>query len=521
MGLTLALGERYLWVDRLCIVQNDVGDGGTLSQVAKMDKIYAGAYLTIIAAATDKITTSLLHVEDMSALSEKEIVNIMSARYGSLSRSRWATRGWTYQEQILCKRAVVLVDWGFFWDCQCSIWDGVDLVPGQDFDGVRLRADMGQRFATRWWPDFGFYLDLICPYNGREFSYPQDTLLGISGVLNALGNSFPGGFIHGLPRLFLDHTLLWQPFGTAERRLGRREDEEIRTSLPSWSWAGWQCYRSEPILEPLELDKLVGLGYTHQDDMNLTDWVVVERDSRQSQSNDTYWYNKRESWTYFRHPIPISGSCVNRNLLAAQAYLTCSTTTATYLPVTVLHKKGQNSWCSFGPPKISVFEDRIFSSGPRNDKVCSVLVLQRPNGGFGGLLRMMVNDIIDEYASIELIAISKGSATARDMRQSFEWRIYETAQDAEWDLLHSWYRARLELFGAIPKVAGDLVDGFDRVPASAKARPSEVDEKILCEFYNVLWIERRDGMAYRRACGWVPKHVWEANATGPIEVKLG
>ncbi|KAH7086506.1 heterokaryon incompatibility protein-domain-containing protein, partial [Paraphoma chrysanthemicola] len=262
MRFTLALCERYLWVDRLCIVQNDVGDGGTLSQVAKMDKIYAGAYLTIIAAAMDKMYERENTAEWPIFESKRRMRSIYTERSiadyasGKSTTSRWATRGWTYQEQILCKRAVVLVDWGFFWDCQCSIWDGVDLVPGQEFDGVQLRADMGQRFATKWWPDFGFYLDLICPYNGREFSYPQDALLGISGVLNALGESFPGGFIHGLPRLFLDHALLWQPFGTAEQRLDRRADEEIRTSLPSWSWAGWQCY-----VDPWSLRS--GLSYSN------------------------------------------------------------------------------------------------------------------------------------------------------------------------------------------------------------------------------------------------------------------
>lgn len=55
MEFSLALGERYLWVDRLCIVQNDPGPGGTQSQVEKMDKIYAGAYVTIIAAASEEM----------------------------------------------------------------------------------------------------------------------------------------------------------------------------------------------------------------------------------------------------------------------------------------------------------------------------------------------------------------------------------------------------------------------------------------------------------------------------------
>jgi hypothetical protein len=60
------------------------------------------------------------------------------------------------------------------------------------------------------------------------------------------------------------------------------------------------------------------------------------------------------------------------------------------------------------------------------------------------------------------------------------------------------------------------------LPCGSSERNERADvEETLCEFYTVLWIERKDGIAYRRACGWVPKHVWEAYATGPVEVTLG
>jgi hypothetical protein len=40
-------------------------------------------------------------------------------------------------------------------------------------------------------------------------------------------------------------------------------------------------------------------------------------------------------------------------------------------------------------------------------------------------------------------------------------------------------------------------------------------------FYNVLWIERRGQIAYRRAAGHVPKEIWDANCTLPTKVILG
>jgi hypothetical protein len=144
LAFTRALDERYLWIVRLCIVQDDAGETGTLSQVGKMDKIYNGAYLTIIAAASDETYDDALKCEwpmfetvnprirkgrwdednilsmykpsrwRPAVLNEEEVVGIMSGRYNILSLSRWATRGWTYQEQMLCKRAIIFLDDGLF-----------------------------------------------------------------------------------------------------------------------------------------------------------------------------------------------------------------------------------------------------------------------------------------------------------------------------------------------------------------------------------------------------------------------
>jgi hypothetical protein len=110
--LTLELDERYLWVDRLCIIQDNPDVGGTKSQVARMDKIYVGAYLTIIAAAPDEMYYQTItkgwpefvssrfpnmnsSPEDKSAvLSDLDIGKVVGKRYRSLARSKWASRGW-------------------------------------------------------------------------------------------------------------------------------------------------------------------------------------------------------------------------------------------------------------------------------------------------------------------------------------------------------------------------------------------------------------------------------------------
>lgn len=52
MEVVRRLDLRYLWVDSLCIIQDDDGPGGSLmSAISKMDLVYGGALLTISAAS--------------------------------------------------------------------------------------------------------------------------------------------------------------------------------------------------------------------------------------------------------------------------------------------------------------------------------------------------------------------------------------------------------------------------------------------------------------------------------------
>jgi hypothetical protein len=51
-----------------------------------------------------------------------------------------------------------------------------------------------------------------------------------------------------------------------------------------------------------------------------------------------------------------------------------------------------------------------------------------------------------------------------------------------------------------------------------KERPRE-SEKY--EFYNVLWVEWQDGIAYRKACGRVMKSAWECQELEWVDLVLG
>ncbi|KAH6964947.1 heterokaryon incompatibility protein-domain-containing protein [Fusarium venenatum] len=244
--LTSAIGKRYLWVDRLRIVQDNPEKAAEFSS---MDRIYSGACMTIVAAAVyGMFSTPNATIHTKAARADR-----IQSYYETLCRSRGAQRAWTYQEHILSKRVVFFLGSQIFWQCECVVWDSSQLRPQQDdkpsSETLSEVAPMRQ-LSVPTWPDFSIYADLVCPYNGRELSHKEDGLSAFLGVLNYLAPAFPQGFLFGLPRLYVDHALLWQPlkgtyrFAWSPESGGHRPSSPStrRPTLPSWAWCGWLCF---------------------------------------------------------------------------------------------------------------------------------------------------------------------------------------------------------------------------------------------------------------------------------------
>lgn len=62
---------------------------------------------------------------------------------------------------------------------------------------------------------------------------------------------------------------------------------------------------------------------------------------------------------------------------------------------------------------------------------------------------------------------------------------------------------------------GNFDDWKHSLPASRNSIPETVD------FYYVLWIEWKEGIAYRKGLGRVLKEAWDREATEVIDLILG
>lgn len=95
------LNETYIWIDALCIIQDDMVAKSGL--IERMDKVYTAAYLTVIAASSADPQTNYpipgigvprAHQQSVEEVDGVRLVTAFPNYNTSLDMSRWSKRGW-------------------------------------------------------------------------------------------------------------------------------------------------------------------------------------------------------------------------------------------------------------------------------------------------------------------------------------------------------------------------------------------------------------------------------------------
>jgi hypothetical protein len=261
LALAADLGERYLWVDALCILQDDVDDLAV--QTSQMDQVYSGAVFTIIAACGDGSHSGLAgtaqrprnvfkrHVQVSGGMSLAPSAALSSGDL--LPASTWNVRGWTFQERLLSRRQLVFTDAQVFWVCECATWDEETILEPNDSRAWVLPQALGCN--DEWEDGFPRFSPealsvYIAQYSSRDFAFQEDAHSAFLGVLRRYEHLNKTKTFWGLPTRRFDQHLLWK--GGMERR------SEIHRALvggsntcpvpyPSWSWLGWIGFTSGEI----------------------------------------------------------------------------------------------------------------------------------------------------------------------------------------------------------------------------------------------------------------------------------
>ncbi|KAF3016259.1 hypothetical protein E8E14_012766 [Neopestalotiopsis sp. 37M] len=112
MQVTRYLGYRYLWVDALCIIQDDADN--IQANVESMQQIYSDGALTIVAAAGRDADYGIPGVSEQCPRTKQQMrvtlngLTISNRLEPKVKKTYWDTRGWTFQEKILSVRLLNL-----------------------------------------------------------------------------------------------------------------------------------------------------------------------------------------------------------------------------------------------------------------------------------------------------------------------------------------------------------------------------------------------------------------------------
>jgi hypothetical protein len=269
MVLTCDIGERYLWVDSLCIVQDAPQE--LLSQIKQMHVVYRQAYVTIIAASGSDSDSGLCGVRNSPAIrTPQEVTSIGSMQlstlhvkpHGELRKSVWNSRGWTFQEEICSSRRLVFTTSMVTFNCMAATWR-------EDFP-ERLMMNNRERYSYLYTTFVSgavreeekedimkWYSVILQNYLSRNLTDPNDVLKAFAGVTSLVAGTLGPG-LWGMPGNYLHEALCWNTDDQADVPSKRRD------GFPSWSWAGWYhpkylntALPSSLILQRFESDSLL------------------------------------------------------------------------------------------------------------------------------------------------------------------------------------------------------------------------------------------------------------------------
>jgi hypothetical protein len=231
------LGIRYLWIDTLCIVQDDKEDWERES--AQMCQIYQNGFLTIAASAAENCHGGLIQPFVRSCLgtygdSGKLVTSVRFGHWNSVQRhSPLESRAWALQEDLLSRRIVCFAQPQLFWRCNETMRseDGLlDDIEWEDTFMARMRKsfvniDTGNLNAV-----YESWRELAITYSARSLTFETDKLPALAGITQYYQELLRDEPMLGLWKRDLVAGLLWM--------VDYERSEAIKSvhGIPSWSW---------------------------------------------------------------------------------------------------------------------------------------------------------------------------------------------------------------------------------------------------------------------------------------------
>ncbi|KAF8856900.1 HET-domain-containing protein, partial [Acephala macrosclerotiorum] len=234
IAISRALSIRYLWIDSLCIVQDDHADWEI--HVHEMAQIYCSAYITLAAGAS----------ADNDGGFFRQAMLPFSSPFSFKLHEGWPAgpemplmgRGWVFQERLLSRRFLYFAANEVLWECledvACSYSTTADGFKdhGLSEKPVFLNcqpskfefAKIGDLPREKLW---SLWRELVTQYTRRKLTLPGDKLPALAGLARNFQAVKAGEYAHGM---WVDCIKkdMWQNRGSSHDKFRPRK-------APSWS----------------------------------------------------------------------------------------------------------------------------------------------------------------------------------------------------------------------------------------------------------------------------------------------
>lgn len=130
--ITRGLGVRYIWIDSLCIIQDDKADLET--EIQNMENVFTFAYVSLSATCATGNSDGFLrrkgdrqcHSFDFPSPRGKPdrvwLCDPIDNFKVDVEQSALSKRGWVFQERALSRRIIHFTETQVYWECGIGIW---------------------------------------------------------------------------------------------------------------------------------------------------------------------------------------------------------------------------------------------------------------------------------------------------------------------------------------------------------------------------------------------------------------
>jgi len=252
LAVAHGVGVRYLWVDALCIVQDDNDD--KMREVSNMHCIYRGALFTIAAAVAQTSSAGFLQPRTAyrgfklkMEVADGLVVEVAAVPDRTIhERDMYPihARGWTFQEGLLSTRLLAYGNRGMVYKClESQHCDGgyegpktpESFIDEDAIDIIFKNLNPGSQTLDRDQHPHAWG-EIVSAYTQRQLSFSDDKLLALTAIAEEYLRTKPvTTYLCGMWREDLVQQCLWSR--DQSRSNGPQITRPATYRAPSWSWA--------------------------------------------------------------------------------------------------------------------------------------------------------------------------------------------------------------------------------------------------------------------------------------------